>query len=264
MNNILNENIIGVVQARMGSGRLPGKVMSDILGKPSVWHIVNRLRHVKTLSNVVIATTDKDTDKPLREFAESANIQYYAGSENDILDRLYQTGKKFDATVLVKVNGDCPLIDPEIIDKAINRYGSMSPRPDLVVNSMPETYPVGLQYGIFNFNTLSEMWKNLKDSFWREYVLMYMVENHDKYSVINIKNEEDLSSLRWTVDYEEDLKFVREVYRNIYNANKPFKMLDILLLLKQNPEIKKINSKYNADIGKEAYERSRDRHKNTT
>lgn len=255
------ERVIGVIQARMNSSRLPGKVMLDILGRPLVWHIVNRLRYVKTLSDVVISTTDKDSDKKLRQFAESENISYYAGSEDDILDRLYKTGKKFNATALVKINADCPLIDPEIIDTAIQRYLSTSPKPDLVANSVTNTYPEGLQFGIFNFKTLCKLWNSLTNAFWRGYVYMYIIENRNNYSVINIENKEDLSSLRWTVDYKEDLEFVREIYRNLYDSNKPFIMSDILTLLKANPEIQKINAKYNASIGKEEYKKLRDQQK---
>lgn len=255
-----SERIIGVVQARMESSRLPGKVLAEILGKPLIWHIVNRMSYVKTLANIVIATTDKHADKPLREFAQSENIPFYAGSENDILDRLYQSGKKFNATALLKINADCPFVDPEIIDLAVNRYLKMSTKPDLIVNSVTNTYPEGLQYGLFNFKTLCEIWQDLEDPFWRESIYAYIIENRKKYSVINIENNKNLSSLRWTVDYEEDLEFVREVYGHIFIPNKPFLMSDVLLLLKKNPTIQKINAKYHSNLGREEYERLKKKH----
>ena len=154
MNNMHTEHIIGVIQARMNSSRLPKKIMADILGKPMIWHIVNRLNHTKTLSKIVIATTNNESDIPLCKFAESENIAYYAGSENDILDRLYQTGKIHNATILVKINGDCPLVDPALIDFAVNKYMTMQSKPDLIVNSIVPTYPEGLQFAVFNFKTL--------------------------------------------------------------------------------------------------------------
>ncbi len=250
-----NENIIGVIQARLDSSRLPGKVLSDILGKPMILHLVNRLKHSTMLSNVVIATTNRDEDKPLCEFADSEGISYYAGSENDIADRLYQTGKMFDATAIVKVNGDCPLIDSSLIDNAVKNYLSLFPRPDLVTNSVVRTFPEGMQYGLFNLKTLSEICKTLKDKFWREFVHMYIIENKKRFSVINIENKIDLSILRWSVDYLEDLEFVRQVYENIYPNNNFFEIADILSLLEKKPEIKTINKKYTSDLSLKLYEK---------
>lgn len=252
-----NENIIGVIQARLSSTRLPKKVLADILGKPMIWHIVNRMKAIPSLSKIVISTTNNENDEPLREFAKSINIPFYAGSENDILDRLYQTGKKFNATALVKVNADCPLIDPDIIKTAIDQYCTVHPRPDLIENSIPNTFPEGLQFGIFNFITLSNLWHIVKDPFWREFIYMYIIENRTKYSVINIVNNENLSNMRWTVDYPEDLEFVRKIYANLYTKNNLFTLNDILLFLRQNPEIQKINSKCSSSM--ELYEKLRDK-----
>lgn len=254
-----NEKIIGIIQARVDSRRLPKKVLSNILGKPLILHIVDRLRN-SALSEVVIATSNREEDKPLCEIAKSEGIPYYAGSINDIADRLYQTGKMFDATGILKVNGDCPLIDSSLIDKAVKKYLSLDPRPDLITNSVVRTFPEGLQFGLFNFKTLSEICDTLKDAFWREFIHMYIVENKHRFSVVSIESEINLSTLRWTVDFEDDLKFVRKVYENLYPKNKFFEMSDVLSLLKEKPEIKNINAKYSSELGLNSYEKLKKQH----
>jgi len=253
-----NEKIIGVIQARLDSKRLPKKILSKVLDKPMILHLVNRLKHSKALSDVVISTTNRDIDKLLCEFADSEGIPFFAGSEKNIADRLYETGKKFNASGIFKVNGDCPLIDSSLVDKAVQKYLSFIPRPDLVTNSVVRTYPEGMQYGLFNLQKLSEICKTLKNNFWLEFVQMYIIENKDKFTVINIKNNENLSKLRWTVDYWEDLEFVRKVYENLYQKNKFFEMSDILTFLENNPQIGRINEKYSSDLGLKSYEKLKD------
>lgn len=256
----MSVQIIGVIQARTNSSRLPKKVLAEIAGKPMIWHIVNRLRQVRKITDVVISTTNNAADKSLCQFAESAKIPYYAGSENDILDRLYQTGKKFNSTILIKVNGDCPLIDPTAIDRGLVTYLKAKKTPDMVVNSIMNTFPDGLQFGIFNFKTLSKLWSQIHDEFWREFIYMYLIENRDKFQIINLKNDTNLSYLRWVVDYPEDLEFVRRVYDNLYSQNSTFVTSDILSLLKQKPHLVQINAKYAANTSKQEYEKLKKRH----
>jgi spore coat polysaccharide biosynthesis protein SpsF (cytidylyltransferase family) len=254
--------IVGIVQARTNSSRLPKKVLADIEGKPLIWHIVNRLKQVQNISDVVISTTVNDADKQLCRFADSENIPYYAGSEYDILDRLYQTGKKFDSTILIKVNGDCPLIDPTIINRGLDLYLASEKAPDLVVNSLKNTYPDGTQFGIFNFKTLSKLWSQIQDRFWREFIYMYLVENTNKFQIRNVENDIDLSHLRWVVDYPEDLEFVRAVYGRLYKKNPTFLIPNILSVLEKNPDLVKINAKYAANTSRQEYEDLKKKHEN--
>jgi spore coat polysaccharide biosynthesis protein SpsF len=247
------EKIIAVIQARMDSTRLPGKVLADIEGKPLIWHIFNRLQKISSISEVVISTTNKSTDKPLIEFAKKENIAYFAGSQNDIIDRIYKTGEKFSCDVLVKINADCPLIDIKLIENGINLFISSKNKPDLVTNCVEETFPEGMQYSIFNFSIIKKIWLTLKESFWREYFYRFMLENKNDFSIINIKNEQDLSKLRWTVDYQEDLEFVKKIYNKLYTKNQFFGMNEIINVLKENPEIAKINEKYSSKIGMDLF-----------
>ena len=256
------EKIIALIQGRMGSTRLPGKVLADIEGKPLIWHIFNRLQKISLISEVVISTTNQSTDKPLIEFAKKENIAYFAGSEDDIIDRIYKTGEKFSCDILVKINADCPLIDIELIENGINLFLSSKNKPDLITNCVEETFPEGMQYSIFNFNVIKKIWLTLKESFWREYFYRFMIENKNNFSIINIKNEKDLSKLRWTVDYQEDLEFVKKIYSKLYSKNQFFGMNEILNLLDKNPEIRKINDKYSSKVGINDYNNLKDKFKN--
>jgi spore coat polysaccharide biosynthesis protein SpsF len=256
------EKIIAVIQGRMGSTRLPGKVLADIEGKPLIWHIFNRLQKISLISEVVISTTNQSTDKPLIEFAKKENIAYFAGSEDDIIDRIYKTGEKFSCDILVKINADCPLIDIKLIENGINLFLSSKNKPDLITNCVEETFPEGMQYSIFNFNVIKKIWLTLKESFWREYFYRFMIENKNNFSIINIKNEKDLSRLRWTVDYQEDLEFVKKIYSKLYSKNQFFGMNEILNLLDKNPEIRKINDKYSSKVGINDYNNLKDKFKN--
>ena len=254
-----NENIICVIQARTDSQRLPKKVLETISGKSLIWHMVNRLKHCSTFSQIVIATTNENNDKPLREFAKKNEIPFYAGKVDDIADRLYQTGKMFKASVLVKINGDSPLIDPFIVDEAVKKYLLESPRVDFVTNAAKRTFPEGMIYGIFNFTTLEKIHSELKDPFWRELVQMYIIENSKKYSVINIENKINLSHLKLDVDYPEDLQFVRTIYENLYKDGKIFSLCDIVQLLEKKPELLKINEKF-SQLGLQSYNKMKEKH----
>lgn len=244
-----SENLIIVIQARLGSSRLPEKVMAPILGKPLIWHLVNRLKKISSVSNIIISTTNEKKDEKLIKFAQSEKILIGSGKVDDIIDRLYQTCKKFNPTAIVKINGDCPLVDPALIEAGIKIYLNSKDKPDLVTNALEDTFPEGTQFGIFNFYTLEKLWKEIDEPFWREYFFRYIVEHKHEFKIIGMKNEKDLSLLRWTVDYKEDLEFVEKIYEALYEKNVYFSMNEILECLKKNPELSKINEKYSSKIG---------------
>lgn len=241
--------ILAVVQARLNSTRLPRKALKEILGKPMLWHIIKRIEGAKLVDKIVIATTTKD--KEIIDFAKENKIDYYAGSENDIVGRLYETAKKFDAEAIVRITGDCPLVEPEIIDEEIRCYVINEGEVDFISNIHPRrTYPDGLDVEIYPFKILEIMHKKIKDKFLREWIYTYIIEKPDKFQTVNIENRMDLSEMRWTVDYQEDLIFVREIYKYLYKSGKVFHMEDILKLLEKKPELMKINEKFTCD---EAY-----------
>jgi len=233
--------VVAVVQARMGSSRLPGKVLREILGKPMLWHLINRLKAAELVDEIIIATSSNEGDKPIIKFAGENGIDCYAGSELDLVDRLYQTAKEYGANAIVRITGDCPLVVPLVVDKVIKYYLDGQDRFDYVSNINPRTYPDGLDTEIFSFQALERVWQEVTDSFRRERITTNFLEHPEKYRLGNVAHDRDLSYMRWTVDYQEDLDFVTEIYKRLYQEDKIFLMEDILSLLKKNPELMEIN-----------------------
>lgn len=228
----------------MGSQRLSGKVMLDIMGKPMIWHIFNRLKSCKQLSNVVVSTGEYSNNKQICDFALENKIPLYEGSETDLIDRLYKTALQFNADAIVRITADCPLVDPQIIDAMILEYNSKNQQYDIVTNCKIPTYPHGLDAEIYSISTLEKMWNSIKQLEIREWFPFYVDKNPQLFRILYFKNKDDLSKLRWTVDYVEDYEFVKKVYEYLYKENSIFTMNDILNLLKTHPEISEINSKY--------------------
>jgi len=242
------KKILGIIQARMGSTRLPGKMMKIIEGKPLIWHVVSRVKEANTINQIVIATTEKKDDKILLKKAEEYGIEGFVGSENDVLDRFFKAAKKYNGDIIVRLTGDCPLLDPRVIDKVIKIY--LDNGYDYVSNVLKPTYPDGLDVEVFSFNTLEKVWKEAELTSDREHVTTYIRNTRpDKFKTKNVENDKDLSNLRWTVDQEKDLKFVRKIYSNLSDKKFPFYMEDILKLLNKNPELKKINTGIQRDEG---------------
>jgi glutamate-1-semialdehyde-2,1-aminomutase len=240
--------IVAIIQARMGSTRLPGKVLMELSGKPLLWHVVNRVSHSKYISQIVIATSTNPKDDEIEKFAKKYNINIFRGSENDCLDRYYKAAKKYKADVVVRITADCPLICPEIIDKVILEY--IKGKFDYVTNSIIYTYPDGVDVEVFSFETLKKAWKEAKDPVEREHVTVY-IRNSGKFKIKNVVNDKpvDPQGYKWSVDRIEDLEFVKEVYKHLYKDNKIFSYDDIMDLLNRYPEIKNINSNSLVDEG---------------
>lgn len=239
--------IIGVIQVRMGSTRLKEKALKKILGKPLLWHIYQRVSAAASLDRVVIATVDGEKNQPIIEFAKKYGIDYYAGSEVDLVDRYLKTARKFEASALVRITGDCPLADPAIINEVVKVYADHPGTYSYICNTVPPSYPDGLDVDIFPRATLERLDREVQDLFWREWFTSYIRERPEEYKFANIKSAVDYSNLRWTVDYAEDLDFIKEVFGRLYPKKNIFLMQDILELLKSNPELAKINERYVRD-----------------
>jgi len=235
-----NKTVIAIIQARMGSNRLPGKVMLDISGKPMLWHVINRVKHAKNIDNIVVATTNLTEDEQIIQLTDAIGVYHCAGSENDVLDRYYQAALKYGGDVIVRVTADCPLIDPDIIDNAIEFF--LTHEYDFIGNTIKPTFPDGLDTWIFSFDALKLAWEQASLASDREHVTTYIINNPNLFKIKNYKNSADLSKMRWTVDEDPDLEFVRKVYKNLYIENDNiFKMEDILELIKKKPELSKLN-----------------------
>lgn len=230
--------IAAIIQARMGATRLPGKVMKTLNGKPMLWHIVKRLNYSKKIEKIIIATTDKDEDKVIAKFAEDEGIDFYCGSSEDVLDRYYQAARKFGAGHIVRITADCPMIDPEVVDKVIDFY--LTKKCDYASNTIKPTMPDGLDTEVFSFQALESAWKEAKKDSEREHVTPY-IKNDKLFTIENYEDDVNRSSMRWTVDEEADYRFVIEVYKNLYKDGEIFYMKDVLDLLSRRPELSDIN-----------------------
>ncbi len=250
--------IVAVIQARMGSTRLAGKVMKEIMNKPMIQHIYNRLNEVKTVDEVVIATTLDTRDKVIVEFAKKNGIKCYAGSEKDLVDRMYQTADRFEATAIIRVTADCPLVDPVIVESVASTL--LDYDYDYVSTWTPQSrsYPHGLDVDGYSMKCLKRLWHEVKDPLLREWIPFNIHEHPHEFHVKVLPNDEDLSGLRLTVDYEEDLILIHKIYDSLYREDRIFCMDEIIEFLKMNPELAKINEKYKDKKGIEGYIKGKD------
>ena len=245
--------IIAIIQTRMSSTRLPGKVLMKAVGKTFLELLLERVKHSKYITETIIATTTNPNDDVLFDFCSKNNIKFFRGSENDVLDRYYQTAKAFSADVVVRITSDCPLIDLHVVDKVIEEF--LRGKYDYISNIAPPTYPDGLDVYAFSFKALERDWKETKfteapstqseknDNYRREHVTPYFWQNPKKFKVGNIAQKEDMSQKhRWTLDYEEDYQFIKRVFEELYREGQTFYMEDILKLVKEKPEIYALNS----------------------
>ena len=242
-----NLKILTVIQARIGSSRLPGKVLLPLADKPLILRMYERVAKSKLAGRIVVAITDDQSDNDLFKLCKQNNIEVYRGNSLDLLDRHYQTAKIFDAEVVIKIPSDCPLIDPEIIDKIIQYYINNTNKYDYVSNLHPPSYPDGNDVEIMDLKTLENAWLNAHKDFEREHTTPYIWENLEKFRIGNVVWETRLDysmTHRFTIDYKEDYEFIKRIYDELYKMNPKFGLNDILNLLERKPEIKKINQMY--------------------
>jgi spore coat polysaccharide biosynthesis protein SpsF len=235
-----------IIQARTGSNRLPNKVLSKIGTKTMVEQVIQRVKKIKNIEQVILVTTLKNTDKILLEIAKKNEILSFAGSANNVLKRYYDCSKKFNCDPIIRITADCPLLDPLIATKMLKLY--QEKKYDYVSNVLPPTFPDGLDVEIFSFKALEKCMINAKLNSEKEHVTAYIHNNKKKFKISNFSNKLNLSNYRWTVDHSNDLKFVQ----NIYELLKPkeiFSMQNILKIISQNPNLVKYNSKIDRNEG---------------
>jgi spore coat polysaccharide biosynthesis protein SpsF len=231
----------------MGSSRLPGKVLLPLSGKTLIFRMFERVAFSNYAGKIIVAITEDQDDYELFKLCKQNNIEVYRGSSLDLLDRHFQAVKIFNADVVVKIPSDCPLIDPEIIDKVILYYINNRNKYDFVSNLHPPSYPDGNDVEVMSFKALENAWINAKKDFEREHTTPYIWENPDKFRIGNVDWETGLDysmTHRFTIDYKEDYEFIQRVYNELYEKDNRFSLNDIINLLERNPEIKKINQMY--------------------
>jgi glutamate-1-semialdehyde-2,1-aminomutase len=233
-------NIVAIVQARMGSTRLPGKVLADVGGKPMLAQIVCRLGRARLINDIVVATSDTSADDPIAETAAQRNLKIFRGHEGDVLDRYYQAAKRVRADIIVRVTGDCPLIDAEIVDRVIATF--LSEECDYASNTLVCTYPDGLDVEVFSFAALEAAWRDGRRAADREHVTPF-IRTSQRFRLCNVQSEWGRTTrhLRWTVDEPRDLEFVRAVYDRL-GSREFFGWREVLSLLDTEPALGHLNS----------------------
>lgn len=236
-----------IIQARNGSSRLPGKVLFRILNKTILEYIAERVKRAATLDGVIVATTTQKEDDQIEVLMKSAGVKCYRGSTEDVLDRYYQAAKLFKVDPIVRITADCPLIDPKIIDSAVNSYFKST--ADYCSNVLDVSFPDGQDVEVFSFKALEDSWQNAKMLSEREHVVPYIKKHPQRFKLVNFNNEVDLSAKRWTLDERKDFEFIKTILEALYPVKPEFKMEDVLEFLKNNPRVEKINQGINRNEG---------------
>lgn len=229
---------LAIIQARMGSSRLPNKVLKDLCGKPALWHVINRVKKSKLIDEIIIATTIEKQDLQIVKFCADNDIRVFVGSESDVLDRYYQAARLLKPENIIRITSDCPLHDAKIIDNVIEKH--MKEDNDYTSNTLRPTFPDGLDCEVMKFSALENAWENAHMMSEREHVTQYLIKNDviKKGCLLNTVNRE---SERWTLDTDADYNFINSIYNELYYTNPEFSTEDIYRLLAEKPEIRKIN-----------------------
>lgn len=234
-----------IIQARMNSTRLPGKVLMKINGITTIECLLEQLSHSKLLTNKIIATTTEEVDDQLVKITKSLKVDSFRGNQSDVLDRYYMCAKQFSIKNIVRISGDAPLIDPNLVDRTIQLY--LKSNFDYVNNFAKNRFPIGTEVEVFSFSTLERAWQNAAKPSEREHVTSYIYNNSDKFSIGSLEHTRDLSNLHWTIDRKEDLDLVKTIYKNI--DRRPILLEDILKLFEEQPELLEINKKIDPHEG---------------
>jgi len=231
-----------IVQARMTSTRLPGKILKQVLGKPLLQYQIERLQGVKLADEIVIATTTNETDAPIVNLCDRLSVAYFRGSEADVLERYYQAAVAHRAKVVVRVTSDCPLIDPQVVDRVIDYYLKNYSQYDYVSNCLERTYPRGMDTEVFSFSVLQEAFGRAAAQADREHVTSFFYRQPERYRLGHVLYFQDCSHHRWTVDTAEDFELIQNIIKAVYPSLPNFTLEDCLRLLEERPEWYLINS----------------------
>jgi len=232
-------NLVAIIQGRMGSTRLPGKILMEVMRRPLLSYQIERLRLSKSITRIVVATTTNAEDDPVVELAQGEKVEIYRGSEHDVLDRYYQAAKTLSAEHVMRLTADCPLIDIDVCDRISNEYFTSG--SDYVHTG--ETFAEGLDCEIISFEALERSWKEAKLKSEREHVALYIRNHRDQFAFKIVENETDDSKYRITIDEEADFHVVEAILKSLYIRDSPYFGIEaIKKFLKANPDIYALNA----------------------
>ena len=231
--------ILTIIQARMGSTRLPNKVLMDLAGKTNLERVVERVQKSQYIEEIVVATTIGKHDLPIVKLCAEKNLRVFCGSENDVLDRYYQCAKLLNPDHVIRITADCPLIDPDIINRVISAH--LDSGADYTSNTLNPTYPDGLDVEIMKYSVLKDAWVHADKLSQREHVTQYIIHN-ESYRKTSVESNFDYGNERWTLDTPNDYEFIKSIYETLYLEKPDFSMQDVIEYLDKNPSLRGINS----------------------
>ncbi len=232
--------MIAILQARMSSTRLPGKVLAPILGRPMLSLQIERIGRARACKNLIVATSDQAEDQPIADLCAEIGVAVYRGSLNDVLDRFYRAALPHRPDRVIRLTADCPLADWTVIDRVCD--AAEAGGYDYCSNTVDPTWPDGLDVEVVSFEALETAWREAESPSEREHVLPFIHRRPDRFGIGSVRNDRDLSHLRWTVDEPADLDLVRCVYEALYPADPAFTTDDILDFLDAHPELVRLNA----------------------
>ncbi len=238
--------VTAIIQARMGSTRLPGKVLKQIAGKSVLGHILDRLGHSELLKGIIVATSTSDDDEEIVAEAEARGVPCFRGSEPDVLDRFYQAAAENDLKYIARITGDCPLYDPFHLDELILKLSELN-REEVTIDyltncTVKRTFPRGVDSEIFTFDALESTWREAVEQSHREHVTPYIYSQPGRFRLHSVESEEDLSGYRLTLDAKEDLELLKILIEELGGGSKPFTMGDIVEFLRNQPDLLSLNA----------------------
>jgi spore coat polysaccharide biosynthesis protein SpsF len=236
---------VAIIQARMGSSRLPGKVLKELCGRSVLDHVITRVKACRSLDLVVVATTPAAADDGIVAETVRCGADVFRGSEDDVLARYHGAAQQSQADIVVRVTSDCPLFDPQVLEKMLQRFHAIKSEGgsvDYMSNSLERTFPRGLDAEIFTSSALERAYREANKPYEREHVTPYLYLNPTLFVLENFRQEVDQSSHRWTLDTEEDFRLLDEIFRTLSRDGKPVTTKAVLDLMARRPELKQINA----------------------
>jgi spore coat polysaccharide biosynthesis protein SpsF len=235
---VIRMKVVAIIQARMGSTRLPGKVLKDLSGKTVLERVISRIRRSQLIEHVIVATSTAAADSVIVDECERLSTDFFRGNEADVLDRYYRAAQQSRADAIVRITSDCPLIDPAVSDQTIRAY--LDEQPDYASNTQPRTYPRGLDTEVMTFRALEAAWREAREPYQREHVTPYLYMHPERFKLLSVSGGVDYSQNRWTLDTAEDLDLLRAVYDRL-GKRDDFSWRDVLRLMEQEPALAEIN-----------------------
>jgi spore coat polysaccharide biosynthesis protein SpsF len=239
---IQKQKIVAIIQARMTSSRLAGKVLIDIAGFPMLYHVIRRVSSAQMVDQIVVATTEDPADDQIEEFCNSNGVFCFRGHPFDVLDRYYQAASKFQADIIVRITADCPMMDPTLIDSLLQSF--LDTGVDFGANRLPppwkRTYPIGLDIEIARFEALEKAWQEAESQFEREHVMPYLYDHPGRFKIMLAHHEPDYGEKRWTVDTPLDLALVNKIF-GYFSPRIDFSWMEVIDLIKRDPDLENIN-----------------------